>query len=546
MRYALTIDADGLRSWQLDCVETLRHTGVADLRVIFELSSSACAPRVASGARSQRRVPIPAEIADAAQVVRIASPALHDAALHALHDADVDFILDLSSSDTRPDFASVPRYGIWSFHHGDPARRTSGAHYFWDVLHDRDVGCAMLVKRGETGETRGSVLRRGYFATDRTSYETTVDRCFFNSSSWPADVCGDLARGIATYFDREPLIEPLAADRVPNAYHWLRLRAATAVRRASASLRRFYYPYWNVGLIPKRPAHLSTGANGLRLLRPHVRGEYLGDPYVFERDGKTFVFCEQFLYANNHGRIVVFELRADGGSQPVTAIDEPFHMSYPQVFESDGALYCLPETSAANEVRIYQAANFPAKWELRARILCGFPAVDPTLLRHDSRWWIFCTRYGEHQASHLYIWHSPSLFGPWEQHPRNPVKIDARSVRGAGPCFEDGGVLYRPAQDCSRRYGGRLAINRIVRLSQTEFEEVVDRFVDPPAHTAYSEGMHTLAAYGESSVVDVKRDVFSWNAVTNFVKHAARRNIRRLGITDAQIERLKVQLRHQR
>src|SRR5213596_456309 len=55
--------------------------------------------------------------------------------------------------------------------------------------------------------------------------------------------------------------------------------------------------------------------------------------------------------------------------------------------------------------------------------------------------------------------------GPWRPHPGNPVKVDVRSSRPAGGPFLFGGNLYRPAQDCSRTYGGGITINRVTHLS---------------------------------------------------------------------------------
>ena len=42
-----------------------------------------------------------------------------------------------------------------------------------------------------------------------------------------------------------------------------------------------------------------------------------------------------------------------------------------------------------------------------------------------------------------------------------------------------GGRLYRPSQDCSRRYGYGTRINEVVRLSPSEFLEREASFVEP-------------------------------------------------------------------
>jgi hypothetical protein len=145
-------------------------------------------------------------------------------------------------------------------------------------------------------------------------------------------------------------------------------------------------------------------------------------------------------------------------------------------------------------------------------------------LRFNGKWWLFCTsgkgpRSGD--QSHLYIWHAPDLFGPWTPHGVNPVKIDVRSARPAGPFFEHDGQLYRPAQDCSRTYGGALRINRVEKLTELEFEETVVGRIRPPTG-AYSRGIHTLSSAGEWCIVDAKRYVFNPSGILTICKDAAR------------------------
>ena len=73
--------------------------------------------------------------------------------------------------------------------------------------------------------------------------------------------------------------------------------------------------------------------------------------------------------------------------------------------------------------------------------------------------------------------HAQELEGPWRPHASNPVKIDVCSARSAGTPFLVDCALFRPAQDCSRSYGGRITINRVQKLSPTEFLEEIERAI---------------------------------------------------------------------
>lgn len=62
----------------------------------------------------------------------------------------------------------------------------------------------------------------------------------------------------------------------------------------------------------------------------------------------------------------------------------------------------------------------------------------------------------------------------------------------------------RPAQDCSRTYGGAVALYAITRLNDHEYEEEeLRRLVAPPGE--YPHGLHTLCPAGEITLIDGKR-----------------------------------------
>jgi hypothetical protein len=189
-------------------------------------------------------------------------------------------------------------------------------------------------------------------------------------------------------------------------------------------------------------------------------------------------------------------------------IDTGTHASYPYLFQWDGQFWCVPETFQAQEVRLYRATEFPVEWELESVLIRGVAALDPTVLHHAGRWWLFCTDHKTGPNSKLRIWHADHLTGPWLPHPLNPVKTDIRSSRPAGTPFVVDDILYRPAQDGSQTYGGRVTINRVNVLSETEFSEEVVATIGPLRQGPYRDGLHTISAIGDRTVVDARRDTF--------------------------------------
>ena len=65
------------------------------------------------------------------------------------------------------------------------------------------------------------------------------------------------------------------------------------------------------------------------------------------------------------------------------------HLSYPFVFQHDGAIYMLPETGEAGRVELHRAVEFPDTWRLDRVLLDGLTALDATLHIEDGIFWLF-------------------------------------------------------------------------------------------------------------------------------------------------------------
>jgi hypothetical protein len=179
------------------------------------------------------------------------------------------------------------------------------------------------------------------------------------------------------------------------------------------------------------------------------------------------------------------------------------HLSYPFIVEDGGEIFCIPESSEADEIAIYRARSFPRDWERVATLIGGFGGCDSSVIFRDGLWWLFCTPR-DAPNHELHAWFSERLLGPWRAHARNPVKTDVRSARPAGTPFVVADVLYRPAQDCAGGYGRRVAINRVRRLTPTDFQEEPVAFVEPDARGPCRAGLHTLSDAGGVTLIDGK------------------------------------------
>ena len=219
-------------------------------------------------------------------------------------------------------------------------------------------------------------------------------------------------------------------------------------------------------------------------LKP-LKDRFWADPFVISRDGKFFVFVEEFIYSKNKGHISVLELD-DGGHllRSDKIIEKPYHMSYPFIFEMDNVFYMIPETGGNRSIDLYRCTEFPGKWEFLKSIMKNINAVDTTLFNHSGKWWLFTVidKIDSELAvsPELYLFYSDDfLSDTWTSHPMNPVITDVRTARPAGKIFIQDGKIYRPSQDCSGSYGNSFDINQILTLTETEYEEKNVKKVKP-------------------------------------------------------------------
>jgi hypothetical protein len=290
---------------------------------------------------------------------------------------------------------------------------------------------------------------------------------------------------------------------------------------------------WTIGVLDVPVAELVGGGfdpRRIRWLEP-PEGGLLADPAAWPlEDGTTVVLAEGLAFEEDVGRIVALGLAPDGSAASPcrTVLRRPCHLSYPQLVDGgNGTVYCLPEMWQAGRVQLFRADPFPNRWVEDRVLLDGVGGVDPTLFHDGERYWLFLADQDDEPDGRLFLHHSPSLAGPWQAHPRNPVKTDLRSSRPAGPLFAHDGALFRPAQDCTETYGGAVVINRVLTLTPEDFAETPVARLAPDPSGPFPHGLHTLAPAGRLTLVDGKRHVLSWRRAARSLVAAARKRLRR-------------------
>lgn len=269
---------------------------------------------------------------------------------------------------------------------------------------------------------------------------------------------------------------------------------------------------------------LRDGAGAFKVVQDDG-ARFYADPFLHRANGRTFLFVEEYPYADRRGLISAAEVVGDRLlAAPVPVLKRPYHLSYPFVFEHDDEIYMIPETGENRSVELYRAVEYPWKWELSAVLMQGAAFSDATVLFHDGLWWLFATadRFGASTQDELSIFYSETLQGDWKPHPVNPVKSDSRWSRPAGRIVQQGGRLFRPAQDCDRGYGAGIVWFEITELTTTRFSERKMTVWDGQAELSM-DGLHSFDQLGPLQAIDfncsVGRGVIRRNISTIEARH---------------------------
>src|SRR5690606_9177292 len=120
---------------------------------------------------------------------------------------------------------------------------------------------------------------------------------------------------------------------------------------------RFRHAHWRVGYrFTDGPGVAETGrlGKGWRPV-PDDGTHFYADPFPYVRgQGDHFIFVEDYPHATGKAIISLVRIGADGSVRgPIEPVlEEPFHLSYPQVFDWHGDVWMLPEGSASGRLTL--------------------------------------------------------------------------------------------------------------------------------------------------------------------------------------------------
>ncbi|MFQ5444573.1 MAG: hypothetical protein ACE5EK_08145, partial [Nitrospinales bacterium] len=431
-----------------------------------------------------------------------------DTLLEKIKRIPLDVLIDLGFGDLDREILKLPRFGVWSYHHGDDWTSEEGPVGFWEVFEDNPVTGSMLkMASGESGDE--IPIYRSYSYTDWLSVIRNNNKLFFKSASF-------VPRKLKEYhvFGEEAFLKDKEKkdlefnDKPFRGWPTNGQMLIHLFKLLKKFLRKkipllFCMEQWQ--LMFRFGKGISRSFHQFKPLAPPPE-KFWADPHILFKDGQYYIVFEELDYETNKGYISVIPIDAKGnGPPPTKIIEEPHHLSYPFPFEWKGEYYIVPESSQNQSIDVYKCVEFPYQWEFHKRIFNNITAADNTLAFLNGKWWLFtnvCENPGCDTSEELFLFFADDpLSTEWQAHPLNPIVSDSRRARPAGRILEYGGSIYRPAQNTGGPWGLGISLNKIIKLSETEYQEI-EVGVYKPFWDKRRLRIHTLAYDRGLTVID--------------------------------------------
>ena len=422
--------------------------------------------------------------------------------------AGCDVLIRGGSGILRGDILDVCPFGVLSFHHGDNRVNRGGPAAFWEAFLGWP-STGFVIQRLTSELDGGKVLVRGLYAT-KWFFLLNQAALFSKANVHFKDLLKKVARDRSLPRAEDPLPYSAPLYRSPGFFMCIRYAATIAgrgLRKGLYSLVRLRYR-WSVSFV-------FTGWRRAVLWRtkpiPTPSGHFLADPFLWRQEARTYCLLEDYSYKKGIAGISVVELSKDTSSPPKPVLNEPFHLSFPYLFEYQGTIYMCPECSASGQIRLYRATHFPEQWQFVKALMNDVVAADTMIFPRGDRWWMLTNldRSGDGDFwSELYLFSADSpLSESWTPHPANPLLINPTGGRNAG-LLRDGDRIFRAAQTHGfDQYGAGILLNEIVSITGEQYEERLIGEIKPDWRHSLL-GTHHISSLEGVTVLDSAQRAF--------------------------------------
>ena len=399
------------------------------------------------------------------------SVTIDEESLKKLKELNLDVLLRFNKRILKGEILNLNKFGILSLHLGDDMKYRGGPSGFWEV-YNKEHNSGFIIQQLTENLDNGNLLFRGKISTEKT---WLLNRAELNLRSYfyLKQALKELAtnRELPKFLKNTPYTDKVY--RNPTNYQLIKYILMRIQNKLSDLNFNNKSNRYQVGFQKNTWGNLEYRKS---IFIENKEGTFNADPFVIEKDNKSYCFVECFDYSEKKAKINVYELSEKEYTFIGTALEESFHLSFPYIFEFNNDIYMIPESSKNRDIRLYKCSNFPLEWNLEEVLINDIDAADTMILRKDKMWWMLTNEDPLFLGNHNYqmnIYYSKELVSDnWQPHKNNPIIMNSEKGRNGGILFNNQDI-FRVSQKFGfyKKYGENFAIHKIENLSENTYSE---------------------------------------------------------------------------
>lgn len=269
-------------------------------------------------------------------------------------------------------------------------------------------------------------------------------------------------------------------------------------------IRELRHNLWNLGFIEEGLKETIINKKPkIHWVKKRIKDRWFADPFILDvTETEIIILAEEYCYEVSRGRIarVIIDRRTYEEKGFEIILDLPTHLSFPFIIRKNGKVYLMPENSASGCSTVYEYDDTKRKI-IPLHHLAEEPFADATIFEMDTKSFLCTTMLPDTNSTSvkIYSFDKDKLKATGRI---ATVEFPIKCGRNAGEVFSVEGQMYRPAQDCTLRYGHGVILQKMsIENGKWNFENVNSFY---PNTFKYNQGVHTFNNYKGLIVIDAR------------------------------------------
>ena len=261
---------------------------------------------------------------------------------------------------------------------------------------------------------------------------------------------------------------------------------------------------WNLAFVNEDIESILSGKpiHFTKVRNPFADKYWFADPFILDVANEYISVLAEAMPSTSHKGVIAL-LTISRKEMTITDVEvileEPWHLSFPNIMHKDGKIYVYPESAHGNKLYLYELTkDSNGKTNLtRVKTLCNDVIWDNEINSFFGEPLLFTAHQNDFNLD-IYSWNKDNeLFEYFES-----VSSDQQNMRMAGALIPHKGKIYYPSQISTPYvYGKAVEIREISHINgKWNLHHI--RYVKPPKGLLYR-GLHTFNTYLGMTIVDI-------------------------------------------